>query len=137
VRNTTGFLAATLVLTAGLAASARAQEDRPFEMSGPALYKTYCASCHGVDAKGQGPVAHALRYQPADLTQLAVRDRGRFDRQKVHRIIDGRDPVKGRGGPDMPLWGDAFRRAEEGYSDADAGDRIERLVEYLETLQPR
>jgi mono/diheme cytochrome c family protein len=137
VRNTTGFLAATLVLTAGLASSARAQEAARFEMTGPALFKTYCASCHGADAKGDGPVAHLLAYRPADLTQLAARDRSRFDRQKVHRIIDGRDPVKGRGGPDMPLWGDAFRRSQEGYSDAEVRARIDQLVEYLETLQPR
>ncbi len=136
MRNTTGSLAATLVLTTGLAA-ANGQDDGGVEMSGPALFKSYCASCHGADAKGDGPVAHLLAYRPADLTQVAARDRGRFDRRKVHRIIDGRDPVKGRGGPDMPLWGDAFKLAGGSYSDAEVDQRIESLVEYLEALQPR
>ena len=137
MRNTTGFLAATLVLTTGLVGFGRAQVDARVEMSGPALFKTYCASCHGAGAKGDGPVAHALAYQPADLTQIAAHARGRFDRPLVHRIIDGRNPVKGHGGPDMPLWGDAFKLTGEGYKDDEVQAKIEQLVEYLETLQPR
>ena len=43
-------------------------------------------------------------------TRLAQRNKGRFDAEKVQRIIDGRDPVKGHGGPDMPVWGDAFKQ---------------------------
>jgi mono/diheme cytochrome c family protein len=136
VRNTTGSLAATLVLTTGLAA-ANAQDVARVTMSGPALFKSYCASCHGADAKGDGPVARLLTYRPADLTQIAAHDKGRFDRQTVRRIIDGRDPVKGRGGPDMPLWGDAFKLSGDGYSEAEVKQRVESLVEYLEALQER
>ncbi len=44
--------------------------------------------------------------------------------------------MKGHGGGDMPVWGDAFERS------ADAGpqavkDRVDALVEYLNTLQAR
>lgn len=53
----------------------------------------------------------------------------------VHRIIDGRDPVKGHGGPDMPIWGDAFKNTSEGYSEDRVKERIEGLVEYLRSLQ--
>ena len=62
---------------------------------------TYCAVCHGVAARGDGPLADQLRVRPPDLTLIAKRSGGRFDDETVRRIIDGRKPVKGHGGPDM------------------------------------
>ena len=105
--------------------------------SGAALFKSYCASCHGTAAKGDGPLSANLRIAPADLTQLAKRNRGKFDPEKVRRAIDGRDSKAIHGGSDMPVWGDAFKRAGEGYSEAKVKDRIAALVEYLETVQER
>ena len=104
--------------------------------AGSGLYSTYCAVCHGTDARGTGPLADSLKRRPADLTQLAKLNGGTYDRVLVFRIIDGRNPVKGHGGGDMPVWGDAFERS------ADAGpqavkDRVEALVEYLNTVQAR
>jgi hypothetical protein len=29
----------------------------------------------------------------------------------VRKVIDGRQPVTGHGGKDMPVWGDAFQAA--------------------------
>lgn len=103
--------------------------------SGDALFKTYCGSCHGKSAKGDGPLADALRYRPADLTLIAKRNGGKFDTDKVYRIIDGREPVKGHGGTDMPVWGDAFKRSVEGYSEKAVKTRIQAIVEYLKTIQ--
>ena len=51
--------------------------------------------------------------------------------------MDGRDPVKGHGGPDMPVWGDAFKSADEGYSEQKAAQRIEALVAYLAEIQQK
>lgn len=104
--------------------------------AGSGLYSTYCAVCHGTDAKGTGPLADSLKRRPADLTMLAKNNGGNYDREMVHRIIDGKNPVKGHGGGDMPVWGDAFERS------ADAGpqavkDRLDALVEYLATLQAK
>jgi mono/diheme cytochrome c family protein len=131
-----GFLGSALGVMIALAATTGAQDKRAaVEMSGPALFKSYCSSCHGADAKGEGPIAHALRFQPSDLTQIARRSEGKFDKEKVHRMIDGRDPVRGHGGPDMPLWGDAFRRSGEGFSDDAVKVRIDSLVSFIETLQ--
>jgi cytochrome c553 len=31
--------------------------------SGSELFRMYCASCHGVDGRGDGPVAEALKTQ--------------------------------------------------------------------------
>ena len=105
--------------------------------SGSAVFRTYCASCHGADAKGDGPLASNLRVAPADLTRIARRNHGKFDAAKVHRAIDGRDPREIHGGSDMPVWGDAFKRPGDGYSETKVKERIQALVDYLETIQER
>jgi mono/diheme cytochrome c family protein len=35
------------------------------------MFKEYCASCHGADAKGHGPAVRALKVAPPDLTMLS------------------------------------------------------------------
>ena len=67
---------------------------------------------------------------------IASRNGGTYDKDLVKRIIDGKNPVKGHGGGDMPVWGDAFERS------ADAGPqmvsaRIEALADYIATLQAK
>jgi mono/diheme cytochrome c family protein len=104
------------------------------QTAGSSLFKTYCATCHGVEARGDGPLAGQLRVRPPDLT-LFTRRNGSFDREKVRRIVDGRQPVKGHGGADMPVWGDVFKRAEEGYSEKKPLERIQQLVDYLAAIQ--
>jgi hypothetical protein len=135
ITGTLGVLAA-----AGAAVWASAQTDRKAltdGLDGPDLYKTYCSSSHGASGEGDGPIADALRYRPADLTKLAWRAKGTFARDKGHQMIDGRVPVKGHGGPDMPLWGDAFKRSGDGYSEAAVRDRIAAIVDHLESIQVR
>jgi hypothetical protein len=87
-----------------------------------------------MEARGDGPLADQLRVRPPDLTLIAKRN-GSFDRERVQRIVDGRKPVKGHGGPDMPVWGDVFKHAEEGYSEKRSVERIQALVDYLATIQ--
>jgi mono/diheme cytochrome c family protein len=41
--------------------------------SGQEMYIAYCASCHGRDAKGNGPAAPALKIPATDLTTLTIR----------------------------------------------------------------
>jgi mono/diheme cytochrome c family protein len=119
-----------------LAASAAAAPEAPASRTaGVAVFKTYCASCHGSEARGNGPLADKLRTAPPDLTLLARRNKGTFDAEMVGRIIDGRKPVKFHGGPDMPVWGDAFKESHEGYSEERVKARIESLVDYLRSVQ--
>jgi mono/diheme cytochrome c family protein len=106
-------------------------------VSGAYAYRTYCASCHGADGKGEGPLAESLRFHPPDLTLIARRNGGDYPSETVHRIVDGRKPLPGHGGPDMPIWGDAFRNADTGYDDAKVKERIRAVVDYLRTLQAR
>jgi hypothetical protein len=80
-------------------------------------------------------VAGVLRDRPTDLTLIAAMNGGTFPSARVHRIIDGRDVVA-HGVPEMPVWGDAFRRVSSG-SERAVEARIAALVEYLETLQRR
>jgi mono/diheme cytochrome c family protein len=120
---------------AALAATAASQDKGTESVSGTATYKTYCAVCHGSAARGDGPLADQLRVRPPDLTLLAKRHGGRYPDDKVRRIIDGRNPVKGHGGADMPVWGDAFRNSSDGYSEARVKETIDALVEYLKLIQ--
>lgn len=104
--------------------------------SGAALFRTYCASCHGTDARGAGPVTTQLRRMPPSLTSFALRNGGLFPSERVRRIIDGRD-VPAHGSYEMPVWGDAFRRTREGLSEQAVTARIDAIVRYLETIQER
>jgi mono/diheme cytochrome c family protein len=138
--RTNRALAAILILAAAAATAVAAPAQQTAEAvvsgtSGDAVFKTYCGSCHGKSAKGDGPLADALRYRPADLTLLAKRNAGKFDADKVYRMIDGRDLVKSHGGTDMPVWGDAFKRSGEGYSEKAVKVRIQALVDYLKSIQ--
>jgi mono/diheme cytochrome c family protein len=126
------LVATLLVIGSGQTASAQEAQT-----AGGAIFKTYCASCHGPEAKGDGPLAQHLRTVPPDLTKLAARNKGQFDADKTRRIIDGRNPVKGHGGPDMPVWGDAFKQSQEGYSEEKVKARIDALVAFLESMQAR
>lgn len=105
--------------------------------AGSALFTTYCATCHGVDARGGGPVADMLKARPPSLTQFAVRNNGVFPVERVFRIIEGQDPsVRSHGSMEMPVWGDAFRK-REGLSDEAVRGRIEAIVRYLGMIQDR
>ena len=132
------------VLLGWLLSTGMAQTQRPKEspqdprliasIQGPALYKAYCSSCHGADAKGSGPMAKALKVPPADLTRISARSGGKFPLSRVSRIIAGEEqPLNGHGSSDMPVWGPIFSKVE---ADQDLGRvRIDNLARYLSQLQ--
>ena len=104
---------------------------------GQELFLRYCASCHGLDARGDGPAAKALSRPPADLTGIAARREGRFPEGEIAAFIDGRFEVSAHGTREMPIWG---RRLAEPIAEGTAGEevargRIDLLVEYLKTIQ--
>ncbi len=74
---------------------------------GAALYDRYCATCHGIDAKGNGPMAPSLLVQPPDLSTLTNRYGGTFPVARIVTRIDGRDPLVSHGSA-MPIYGDFF-----------------------------
>jgi mono/diheme cytochrome c family protein len=103
---------------------------------GASLFQTYCASCHGPNGRGDGPMVAELRRQPADLTKFAMRNGGTFPEARVTRIIDGRD-VMSHGDREMPVWGNAFKREGQGVDEATARARIAALAQFLASIQER
>lgn len=105
--------------------------------AGSGLFSTYCVACHGADAKGTGALANSLKKRPADLTQLAKKNGGTFPAEMVAQVIDGKNQVKGHGGGDMPVWGEALLNSQDGGSTAAVKSRIDSLVTYLAGLQAK
>src|SRR5262245_9113725 len=137
MRRLSSTLAALAVMAVPpwvVSVSAQTPDGNKSVPAGSGLFSTYCAVCHGANAKGTGPLADSLKRRPADLTMLASRNGGSYDEEMVKRIIDGKNPVKGHGGGDMPVWGDAFERSADAGPQA-VSDRLDALVAYLATLQ--
>jgi mono/diheme cytochrome c family protein len=105
-------------------------------LRGPELYEAYCASCHGKDARGDGPAGKALRTAPPDLTRIAERNGGMFPFVRVQRIISGEDQTPtAHGTREMPVWGPLFSEVSW---DQDLGRvRIYSLAKYLEGIQAK
>ena len=127
-----------LLLVPGLLAilllGAGQQGERPnaAAAAGGESFKTYCGSCHGLGAKGDGPLANDLRVAPADLTRISERNGGEFPFDNVRKIIDGREKVAGHGSKDMPVWGDAFKTTD---TERQAQERINQLTHFLWSIQ--
>jgi mono/diheme cytochrome c family protein len=124
-----------VTLVAGGPQAAQAQTTQNHAALGGYLFKTYCATCHGTSARGDGPHAESMRRRPANLTEISKRNKGTYPADLVFQIIDGRQKVSGHGGPDMPVWGDAFLRTSDASDEASVKHRIQALVDYLATLQ--
>ena len=133
----TAVLALGGVVVAGSVGAARARTtSSPVGgVAGSYTYHTYCASCHGARGKGDGPLAENLRSRPPDLTQLARENDGKYPAEMVRQVIDGRKPIAGHGGPDMPVWGDAFNNADTAHDEKAVEQKIQSLVDYLKTIQ--
>ena len=107
-------------------------------------FEDNCATCHGMEARGDGPMRPFLVRPPSDLTTLSQRYGGTFPRSLVADLIDGR----GMAGPgphgsrDMPVWGRVYREQSEAQTrgtpfppEWSVRGRITALVDYLQTLQ--
>ena len=115
------------------AAKAEGQHATPLitSVEGPDLYRAYCASCHGANGKGDGPVARALKVAPPDLTRLS--GKGQFPTERVRQTILGDAVVAAHGTREMPIWGPVFHQIE---ADVDRGNvRTENLLKYLQSIQ--
>lgn len=104
-----------------------------------------CASCHGVDGKGNGPLGNLLQRSPPDLTLLARNNQGVLPMNRLYEVLDGAN-VPSHGTRDMPVWGREYRieeaqrlREARRHFDEPAvvRARILTLLEYISRIQAR
>jgi mono/diheme cytochrome c family protein len=104
--------------------------------SGTEMYKTYCAVCHGVDGRGNGPAAEALKVPATDLRMLATQNGGKYPSLKVAAILRGESPLAAHGTREMPIWGNLFWNLSGGH-ESEVEQRISNLNRYLESIQKK
>jgi mono/diheme cytochrome c family protein len=129
--TTAAFKWLTIVsMVVGFSACASAQNTDV----GRTEYQASCAACHGIDAKGDGPVSKELKTPPTNLTVLAKNNNGVFPYDLIYEVIDGRNSsTASHGTREMPVWGyrfgppQAFRFKK----------RILAVIEYLRTVQEK
>ena len=104
---------------------------------GEAPFQRHCASCHGMDGRGNGPVAQSLQTPPANLRRIAQRRGGVFPASEIARKIDGRFEVEAHGTREMPVWGTVFGAdiPETETAESIARGQVSVLVEYLKSIQ--
>ncbi len=137
---------ATLALTSAVVAGYADQSAKTIVVivnktpanSGKLMYASYCASCHGLNGKGNGPNAPALRNHPTDLTALSRNNRGRFPMGHVKEVLQFGVGGPAHGTVQMPVWGPILNEIDS----AGAGQfgeliRIINLSGYLESIQEK
>ena len=137
----------SLIAVFFLSALAVCQQDQPSKVerktapatsaaSGKEMFLNYCASCHGKNATGDGPAAGALKIAPADLTQLAKKNNGKYPSMRVSSVLNGQANLAAHGNTEMPVWGAVFRQMSGGH-EAEVQQRIANLNHYIESLQAK
>jgi len=107
-------------------------------LSGASMFKDYCAACHGIDGKGNGPAVEFLKAPPPDLTTMANRYNEKSVTVKVEAVLNFGPQTKANahGTLDMPFWGQTFRRMRPS-NDAEAKMRINNLSNYINSIQQK
>ena len=104
--------------------------------SGQEMFNSYCAACHGVDGKGAGPAASALKVTPTDLSGLAAKNGGKYPSLHVSSVLRGEGDMPAHGSKDMPIWGKLFWSMSGGQQ-AEVQQRVSNLNRYIESLQKK
>ena len=130
-----GFLLLGIALIA-LAGTAVDETELPptYLPTGQQMYRQFCATCHGADAKGHGPLAVVLKTPPADLTTLAKRHQGKFPYEYVSSVLEFGPGFPAHGSSEMPTWGPIFRYQDQ-RNERVVRQRIKNLSDYLASLQ--
>jgi mono/diheme cytochrome c family protein len=110
--------------------------NRTAVTNGKQMYTNYCAPCHGVDGRGQGPVASALRTAPIDLSVLSRNNHGKFPDAHVVTVLQNGADISAHGTEVMPVWGPILGKMNQ-TNPQDRMLRISNLSRYLESLQSK
>lgn len=133
------FAAALLVATLGWSQEKTIKKTpitQSNSTSGKQMFADYCAPCHGLSAKGDGPAASALKTPPADLTQLAKKNNGKFPMDRVMNDLRQGSSLSSHGSSDMPVWGPLFKSLDT-TNPVIVDQRIRNLSVYIESLQAK
>jgi mono/diheme cytochrome c family protein len=105
--------------------------------SGKQVFKDYCAACHGMDGKGNGPAVQFLKAPPPDLTTMAKRYNEKSVGLKLEAILSFGTESKAHGTLDMPTWGPMFRTLNPDKNNQVAKLRMYNLAEYVKSIQQK
>jgi len=137
-RLTIFAIAAGFVLAVGYADQSKTKVVIPVEKTSPTdgkqMFNSYCAPCHGVDGRGNGPAAQALRTRPVDLTTLARMNHGKYPDTHVLSVLQFGSEITAHGSLEMPVWGPILSRMNAANSQ-DKDLRLGNLTRYLERMQ--
>jgi len=104
---------------------------------GKEMFNTYCSVCHGVDGRGAGPAAAALKKSPADLTQLTRNNNGQFPDRRISLVLTaGPAEILSHGSKEMPVWGKIFKSIGSG-NEGVARLRVGNLTDYVKSIQAK
>ncbi|MFZ0796275.1 MAG: c-type cytochrome [Terriglobales bacterium] len=127
----------SLIAVVASAAAQTGNQHQPVirPVDGAIIFRNYCAACHGLDGRGNGPASKALKRGAPDLTGLSQRNDGAFPAIHVRNTImfGADDLLPAHGSNQMPIWGPTFHEIE---FDHDLGNvRLENITKYLESIQ--
>ncbi len=129
------IVALAAILCFAASASAAGKDE---VRDGEKYFLRYCASCHGTNGTGDGPVAKSLTKPPANLRLLSEKFGSPLPVARLANLIDGRDAVRAHGSAEMPVWGERLYATGEGErGELGIGEVIGKIVAYLDTIQDR
>ncbi len=77
---------------------------------GETLYKFYCAQCHGIDGKGDGPnVTKSMPVTPRNFANTV--EMNKLTDDDLRNVIDGGGPAASKS-PLMPAWSKTLTKDE-------------------------
>jgi len=122
--------------TAKIDDAATRHDHRAVEL-GARQFRVSCSGCHGLDARGNGPIAPVLSVPVPDLTRIASRHGGQFPTDDIYRIIDGQADLSAHGPRHMPVWGYEFfgDDPDDEVAHRRATQKIEHVLAYLQSVQ--
>ena len=106
--------------------------------NGKQMYVNYCAPCHGVEGKGNGPAAAALKKQPTDLAVLSRNHGGKFPSTHIMSVLEFGAANSSHGTAEMPVWGPMLGKMDTTIAEPNVRVlRISNLSQYVQSLQAK
>ncbi len=107
------------------------------DVVGKSEFMNYCASCHGSNGKGDGPIVNFLKQKPPDLTKLSNNNNGHFPFDRIWKVFDGSYQFDSHGSSEMPIWGYKFIRETQNENEPNTVAKAKALdiILYIQVIQ--